>query len=234
MGAAFAGLAIVAIAWAENTLAPWAPFFLVTIIATIALPLLLGIRGFAPPRPGRASFVLLALGLPIALQAFAGVWMGAAWPGFLDAIGVPPEAASGTAYSFPSAFAAMTGEAAGRLGWTPEDVQARYLGLILLWAGFGEELFYRGYVHATWRARHGVLAASLVAAALFAIRHAPQLALVQPYPWGAAFSWVAVTFVAGLALSWLYEKTGTLFWPIVVHYLLNLIPVAAAALGAAG
>lgn len=233
-GAACASLAVAALAWFENTLAPWAPFFWLTILLTIVLPLAMGLRGFAPPRPTRVSIVLLALALPIALQAFAGVWMGAAWPAFLDAIGVRADAASGTAYAFPSAFATMLSEAAHRLGWTPEVVQARYLGLILLWAGFGEELFYRGYVHWVWRERHGVLAAGLVSAAVFALRHLPQLALVHPFPWGAALSWAGFSFVAGLALSWLYEKTGTLFWPIVAHYLLNAIPVAAAALGAAG
>lgn len=233
-GAAWASLAIAALAWGENTVAPWAPFFWLTIAVTIALPLVLGVRGFAPPRPTRPLVVLLALALPVALQAFAGVWMGVAWPAFLGAIGVPADAVSGTAYAFSSAFAAMAVEAAQRLGWTPEDVQARYLGLILLWAGFGEEIFYRGYVHRVWRERHGVLTAGIVSAALFALRHPPQLALVDPYPWGAALSWAAFSFVAGLALSWLYEKSGTLFWPIVTHYLLNAIPVLAAALGAAG
>jgi membrane protease YdiL (CAAX protease family) len=75
---------------------------------------------------------------------------------------------------------------------------------------------------------------ALISSGFFGIRHATQLALLGAnYPWGAALSWVVISFVVGLALCWLYEKSKSLLPSILAHYVLNLIPAASILAGPA-
>jgi membrane protease YdiL (CAAX protease family) len=212
-------VALTAVAWLENGLAPWSPYYVVYAAAATLLPLLLGTYRFGPASRVRWWHWLAALALAVVLQAVAGLLLAVAWPALLEAAGVAAAA------DFPTALARMLEVAAARLPGTAATHQMLYLGAIVLWAGLGEELFYRGYVQGTLRRHHGAAAAILVASLLFAVRHATQLALVEPYPWAAAGGWVLFSFVVGLVLGWLYERTGSLWLPVVVHYAFNVIPL---------
>jgi uncharacterized protein len=77
-----------------------------------------------------------------------------------------------------------------------------------------EELFFRGFVFGGLRRRLPFLAAALASGAIFGVFHftgedsltaIPQLALL------------------GAMLAWLYEKTGSLWPPIMLHALNNTI-----------
>jgi membrane protease YdiL (CAAX protease family) len=146
----------------ENTVAPWAPFYVVYAAFALGLPFLLG-KGEA----GRFAMPSLRF------------WVAAIVLAFL---------------------------------------------FILAWAGAGEEVFYRGYLQARLRARLGPVAGLVGASGLFAARHYTQVLLAWPHIlWGSATIWVAATFIVGLGLGWLYEKSCSLWPPILCHYLFNLI-----------
>jgi len=86
---------------------------------------------------------------------------------------------------------------------------------IVVIAPIAEELFFRGIVFNAWLRETGRVPAYVGSAALFALIH---LSLASLLP----------IFLLGLALAWVYERTGTLLAPIVMHATVNGISVAAA------
>ncbi len=213
--------ALTAVAWLENGLAPWSPYYGVYALSATLLPLALGTYRFGPLSRLRWWHWPGLLVLAALLQVVAGVFVSTVWPALLDLVGVAAAA------DFPTALGRMFAAAAARLPGDAALHQKLYLGAILAWAGLGEELFYRGYVQGTLRRRWGRWPALVTATFLFAVRHATQLALVSPYPWAAAASWVVFAFLVGLALGLLYERTGSLWQPVIVHYAFNLLPLVA-------
>ena len=101
--------------------------------------------------------------------------------------------------------------AATRLDATLRDMPALVLyGLTTVVAApIGEELFYRGLVFgglAAW----GFVPAAVVSSALFALSHMDAGALI-PFT------------VLGLAMAWLYWRSGSLWDAIAFHVLFNLL-----------
>ena len=86
---------------------------------------------------------------------------------------------------------------------------------IVLFAPVAEELFFRGIVFNAWLREAGRVWAYVGSAALFAVIH---LSLASLLP----------IFLLGLALAWVYQRTGSLLTPIVMHATVNGISVAAA------
>ena len=86
---------------------------------------------------------------------------------------------------------------------------------IVLFAPIAEELFFRGIVFNAWRREASRRWAYIGSAALFAVIH---LSLVSLVP----------IFLLGLALAWVYERTGSLLAPIAMHATVNGISVALA------
>ena len=73
-----------------------------------------------------------------------------------------------------------------------------------------EELFFRGGLHAVLRRSFPPLQTILVTSLFFAAAHAGG----TPFP--------VIPFIGGIAFSTLYEKTGTLLAPVLVHAAGNL------------
>ena len=73
-----------------------------------------------------------------------------------------------------------------------------------------EEICFRGLVHNRLRQGMGPWLAGILSSVLFGMAHGDPV-------------WFLVGFVAGLALSWTYEVTGSLWCPIVVHVTNNAI-----------
>jgi membrane protease YdiL (CAAX protease family) len=86
---------------------------------------------------------------------------------------------------------------------------------IVVFAPIAEELFFRGIVFNAWLREAGRVPAYLGSAALFAVIH---LSLASLLP----------IFLLGIALAWVYERSGNLLAPIVMHATVNGISVAAA------
>ena len=76
-----------------------------------------------------------------------------------------------------------------------------------------EELFFRGLVYGWLRARLGPWPASLIGGLLFAVAHG-DLSLLPPL------------WLAGVALCWLYERSGSLLPGMAAHAALNAAAVA--------
>ncbi len=72
-----------------------------------------------------------------------------------------------------------------------------------------EELFFRGFLYSSIRARHGVGIGMVMSAGLFA--------LIHPYGWKELTS----VFVDGLLFACAFELTGSLLPGIVLHGVIN-------------
>lgn len=83
------------------------------------------------------------------------------------------------------------------------------LTILLTFLGpVSEELFFRGFAYPVLRKRLGVKKAILLVSAVFALLH---MNFISFFP----------VFVLGILLAYLYEKTGSLISPIVVHMIHN-------------
>ena len=196
--------ALMVVAAAENTVAPWAPFYVVYAALTLALPVIFGSVTIARIRWPRWPYWIAAIGLAVVLQGVFRLLTRT-----VDLEGM---------------FGAVFDAAAPRLHRSPPAIARAYLLMIIIWAGLGEELFYRGYLQARLRRSFGAPAAIVTASGIFAVRHYTQVLIAFPHvPWSAATMWVLAAFVVGLALGWLYEKSGSLLPPILCHYAFNLL-----------
>jgi membrane protease YdiL (CAAX protease family) len=219
---------LMGVAALENGVAPWSPFYVFYAGLATALPFVWKRAPFGPLRAVRWWQWLLCPVIAVALQAVAGLVLLVAYPAALSALGVTAERAASAAFDYAEMFRAMVAVAGERLGLDADRTRSLYIGFLVLWAGLGEEVFYRGYVQGTLRRRIGAGAAIAVAALLFAVRHYTQMGLLWPdYPWPAATAWVAMGLFVGAALGLLYEKTRSLWMPVAVHYLFNIIPYLA-------
>lgn len=100
-------------------------------------------------------------------------------------------------------------------GARPGIAQAVYL----LFAVFGEEVLFRGVLPAVWGEKLGAVRAAAASAALFALLHLGSAL-------GGSFFAAAVqtlcAFGAGLLLTAVRMKTGSIALPVLAHALINL------------
>jgi hypothetical protein len=114
-----------------------------------------------------------------------------------------------------------------RVGLPPEpEIAERAIALlepilvvlaVVILAPIAEEVFFRGVVFNAWLREGGRRWAYIGSSALFAAIH---LSLVLLVP----------IFLLGLALAWIYRRTGSLLAPIAMHATVNGISVALALL----
>jgi membrane protease YdiL (CAAX protease family) len=114
-----------------------------------------------------------------------------------------------------------------RIGLEPEPETAEraialldpwlVVGAVVFFAPVAEEIFFRGVVFNAWLREAGRRWAFIGSSALFAVIH---LSLVSLLP----------IFLLGLALAWVYQRTGNLLAPIAMHATVNGISVALALL----
>lgn len=100
-------------------------------------------------------------------------------------------------------------------GARPEIAEAVYL----LFAVFGEEVLFRGVLPAVWGEKLGAARAAAASAALFALLHLGSAV-------GGSVSAAAVqalcAFGAGLLLTAVRARTGSIALPLLAHALINL------------
>lgn len=100
----------------------------------------------------------------------------------------------------------------------PQIIPAMVVVMLLIVGPF-EELLYRGVVQTRLRERFSVRASVLVASLVFAVIHAGALqgTLLQ------TVATVVILFTVSLVLGYLYEYTGNLVIPALVHGLYNSV-----------
>lgn len=105
-------------------------------------------------------------------------------------------------------------DVADQLGFDQSTLGAISAGiLIVLLAPLAEEVFFRGLFFGGLRARFPFLAAALLSGAFFGVIH-----LV-----GGNWAVAVQLGVLGVALAYLYERTGTLWAPITLHGVNNAL-----------
>ncbi len=88
---------------------------------------------------------------------------------------------------------------------------------VVILAPIAEEIFFRGVVFNAWLREGGPRWAFIGSSVVFAIIHISVVALLP-------------IFLLGLALAWIYQRTGNLLAPIAMHATVNGISVALALL----
>lgn len=84
--------------------------------------------------------------------------------------------------------------------------------MVAIVAPIMEEFFFRGFIYGAFRKRWGITAAIILTSVLFAVSHL------------SLFNFIPLTII-GIALAYLYERTGSLGPPIILHALNNFLSV---------
>jgi membrane protease YdiL (CAAX protease family) len=140
----------------------------------------------------------------------------------LVAVGVSDDAF----YSLTVAIDRLAAMAGVKFGVTYDVAIMIYAFFIVIWAPIGEELLYRGYIQGTLRQTRSFKVSTLISATFFGIRHATHMFFLWPdVPVVAATVWVVSAFVFGLFMSYLYEKTSSLYPPMLIHAGVNIVGI---------
>jgi uncharacterized protein len=108
------------------------------------------------------------------------------------------------------------------LGVDEGGVAAVLAGVLIVGvAPFSEEVFFRGFMYGGLRRRMPVLAAAGISGLIFGLLH---------YTGPDSLAVVPQLAVLGILLAWLYERTGSLWLPIMLHVVNNAIAFAVLAL----
>ena len=93
--------------------------------------------------------------------------------------------------------------------YSPRSFVVAAVVLIAVLAPISEELFFRGMIYGGLRLRFSVWPAAILSGIIFVLPHA----LTGP---------LAAIILAGLgvALAWLYERTGSI-WPCIFAHVIN-------------
>jgi len=227
LGVLAISFALMVLAGLENRPAPWAPFYVLYAAIITLLPLKWKTYHFGPARAVRWWMWLACPVIAILLQAIGSVLLNVVYARVVVALGGPEKLGS-PIIGVPAMFDALFMAASQRLHLDVHTVRVAYFGFIVAWAGLGEELFFRGYVQGVLRRHHSARYAITLATLLFAVRHYMQVLLLFPtYPVFAATAWCILAVPLGLATGYLYEKTQSLWMPVAIHYLFNIIPFLA-------
>ncbi len=223
MGVFGVGTGLTLIVLAESIFPPWAPYFIIYALLALFIPLALRTYQLGSFRAVMRDHWRLTLGVfVIVVICDEGIftWL---YERILAGLGL----GGNPLYSLNAALEALADKAATKFGITSDAAMLLYALFVLVWAPVGEELFYRGYMQGVLRRFGSYKASALASAAFFGIRHATHLFFLWPdVPWVAAGSWVVGAFVFGLFMSYLYEKTHSLYPPVLVHLGVNLIELA--------
>ena len=94
----------------------------------------------------------------------------------------------------------------------------------------GEEIGWRGFLYPALKERGGVLKAHLLTALFWAVWHTPlnmtgyNYGTAYPgFPFTGVLAMFVFCFSIGIFLSYLYEKTGSIWLPAVMHGAINAV-----------
>jgi membrane protease YdiL (CAAX protease family) len=221
VGVVGVGIGLTLIVLAESIFPPWAPYFIFYALLATFIPLALQTCQFGSFRTVlRINWRLISSVFVVAVIWNEGT--ARLYERVLAGLGL----GGNPFFSLNAALDVLTDMAARKFGMTFDAALALYALFVLVWAPVGEELFYRGYMQGVLRRSRSFKVSALVSAVFFGIRHATHLFFLWPnVPWVAAGSWVLITFVFGLLMSYLYEKTRSLYPLMLVHVGVNLVEI---------
>ena len=85
-----------------------------------------------------------------------------------------------------------------------------------------EEFLFRAYLYRNIKKKSSFKVAVVLSGILFGLEHWFPRCIFLGEPWYDIFSWINATGLLGtLIFAFMYEKSGTIFVPILVHFLID-------------
>ena len=176
----------------------------------------------------QALFGLCLLGVPVAI---ASQWKAAQLRVAWERLGLRRFALSGLGwmllalfvyYLFAGLFSSLVLEPqqediSNELGVGDESLFIAVTAVVLIagLAPISEELFFRGFVFSGLRSRMSLWPAAVISGLVFGLVHAPT-----------GITTVVPLAVLGAVLAWLYDRTGSLWPPVIAHAFNNALALA--------
>jgi uncharacterized protein len=222
---------------AERLRAPWRPWEALPVAGAALATAILASVVFAAifGSPGGSALLLTSIAFSAALAVFTVLWVAVRHRGWVPALGLRSSRAANDvalgAWAGASIFALaafvvlpllqivwrlLTGGAPPAISQPvvpvdPTPVQiVLAVAAVVIGAPVGEELFFRGFLFGSLRARLSFLPSAGISSVIFAFLH------------GQALLILVMVFV-GIALAYLYERRGSLATSIAAHAMFNLI-----------
>jgi len=216
---------LTAIVALESKLVLWSPYFLIYAVLAILIPLALRICRFGSLKSTfKKRYRVIAIVFVLSALWSCGLDL------FLSYALEKLRLVDISYYSLQAAINLLAQETALKFGISPAAAMSVYAFFTLVWAPIGESLFYLGYIQEALRREHSFTFAALASASFFGLRHGTHFLFLLPdYPLIAGLTWIISAFVFGLLMSYLYEKTSSLYPPIAVHFAANVISIATSA-----
>ncbi len=199
---------------------PWSPYFLIYAALAIIIPIYaksyrFGSLRYAFSKKNLVSFIIFLTLISMVLFVIEYTYN---YILSLYGFGNNPY------YSLSEALHDLAEKAGLKFGINVETAIGIYAIYVIVWAPIGEELFYRGYMFGGLRNRYNFATSAILSSLFFCIRHMTHFIFLLPfYPLYAAIFWAFHTFIFGILISYAYEKTDTLYIPVLIHFLYNLI-----------
>lgn len=198
---------------------PWAPYFLVYAILGIVIPLWLktySFGGFSETFRKNLKLFIVLLVLSIIILTVADF--------IHNTVAAMTGVAGDPMYDFFAALEALSEKAGIKFGISSLSAKLIYAVYIIIWAPIGEELFYRGYMYGEMKKKISKFWAAIISTAFFGIRHATHFFFLLPeYPLIPALYWAVHAAIFGFIMVYAYEKTDSLYIPMSIHFLTNIL-----------
>ena len=199
---------------------PWAPYFLIYAILAIVVPLIIKSYRFRNLKEAFSTKnlkVMIIIFIITILVVFILDFIYIAILSAMNLVGDP-------FYDLSAALEELANAAAIKFNITPSDAKLIYAIYVLIWAPIGEEIFYRGYLYGELKKKYGIALSAIISTFLFGIRHSVHFLFLLPnFTTIAALYWAFHAFIFGLIMVYTYEKTDTLYIPMILHFLTNLV-----------
>ncbi len=208
------------IALAETFLFPWSPFILIYAILTILIPITAKKCYFGSFKKTFSQYWQVFL----MTSAMLVVWDPLITTFGYELILKKFNLETNPFYSLMAALPVFITTVSKKLNIAVQSGELFFIFSLLIWAPIGEELFYRGYLQGNLREKMPFKKALFITTSLFAIRHSFHLLFLYPnIPMISCLIWIIIAFGSSILLGYLYEKTKSLYLPILAHFLVNLI-----------
>ena len=198
---------------------PWSPYFLIYALLAIMIPIYTKSYKFGNFRECFHGTKMKIFVITLVTGLIIAVGLDVATNEFLASVRL----INNPYYSLPAALQNLAEIAGIKFGITTTDAILIYALYIIFWAPIGEELFYRGYMYGELKGRYGKIYAALISTFFFGVRHSTHMLFLPTYPLVAGLYWASSAFIFGLIMVYAYDKTDSLYIPMIAHFLINLI-----------
>jgi len=203
-------------------LVPWSPYFLIYAALAIIIPFITKSYKF-----GKFIDIFRGRKLRIFIITFASalilsVVLDYIYFSILSILGLKGD----PFFDLNAALENLASVAGEKFGISTLDAMLIYAIYVVIWAPIGEELFYRGYIYGELKEKYGFAVSMLISSFFFGIRHSTHFLLLLPlFPTVSAIYWAVSTFFFGIIMIYAYEKSDSLYTPMLIHFLANVISI---------